>query len=214
MPRLTNSASLHTVYALLMRTKCVHALKTWVRAHVVLILTLHLWQKLLVAAEEEEEQIGDYGRQSAVKPSSVGKLTEAQQDYLRNFDTMMVRASSLAKRLRRRFVVSSAISIVSAGAVPVCVAAEAQGWITATLGALAAAVQALQEMLKDQRRGAQWNLGAAALGRARRRMVYDMAKLQTEIERSARFDQFVHEAEDLLATGAPSIGRLETASAS
>jgi len=166
---------------------------TSLRAYVFIGLVLHAVRLLLLTEEEEGEEVGDFG--SALRtPSLPIELADPnRQRYLDAISSSILSQSRAAQRARRRFLLSNAVSIASAGAVPVVVAMPAPGWVAGALGGLAALVQGLQQLLQDGRMSLEHHVLAVKLSAAKRLL---LLALTTQDEEMA-FGRFASEVEQL-----------------
>ena len=112
---------------------------------------------------DRDETIGYFGS-GAAKPYKPLEIKDpGRAEYVANIESAIAEHSRLARLLRRRYLLSASVSIVAAGAVPVCVAVPVSAWLTALLGGVAAAVQGIQQLLQDGRLSVEHHLLAGRL---------------------------------------------------
>lgn len=136
--------------------------------------------------EEEEEEEDDFGSAAKNPPKPIRLRSKNYARYLGIIDDSIVRHSQLAGRRRLRYLAFTFLSIVSAAAVPVAVSASLPGWITATLGAVAASSQLFQQVLNDGRLATAHHMAARRLSNARRRFLIDLEE-EDETTATRRF---------------------------
>jgi hypothetical protein len=145
--------------------------------------------------DEEEERGGEIG--SVAKPQQLEIAADNYAHYLADIDHSIGRHSRLARRLRDRYIAFVSMSIITASAVPVVIAAHVPGWVAALLGALAATGQGIQQILQDGRLATLHHIAARRLTNARRLLLIDLQ----DVEEAAAFKSFVERAEAAMQVG-------------
>ena len=162
---------------------------------VVLTAMMTMWAQVLLLDEEEEGEglVGSYdGTRKNPPPGLLGHEAE----YLDTVHELILGYSKAARRRLRRHYTLALTAVISASAVPAVVAANAPGWSVAALGALAAASQSCQQLLQDQRIGAESHAMAVVLGSAVRRFRFESV-LGDDLRRRQVFEGFVETVEEL-----------------
>jgi hypothetical protein len=161
-------------------------------------LSLLLVVRLLLLNEEEEEETGgDFGSAARNPPKPIEEVANAyDKRYLRIVDDAIVRHSQLAARLRARYLAFVCLSIGSAAAVPVVVAAGLPGWVAALLGALTATSQGIQQVLQDGRLATAHHSSARRLSDARRHLLIELRHGGQD----EAFERFVERCEEAIET--------------
>ncbi|MCK9898416.1 SLATT domain-containing protein [Frankia sp. AgB32] len=164
--------------------------------HVLLpSIAFAIFSRTLLLEEEEEGAglVGTYDGEDKYRPDD---MRPNQVAYLESIEKMTERYSRMAHFRLRRYFATSAGAIACASAVPVVVAARFPGWIAAALGALAALAQGIQQILQDQRLGAESHAIAVEMSTALRRFRYEAEEVP-ERERDASFRTFVDQMEEI-----------------
>ena len=178
------------------------ALYRTLKAQFELSIALILISRFLLLEEEGEEEeeeegaglIGGYGsRRPRALPES---LLEHERAYLNSVDDYIAAYSRNGKIRRRRYVLLSIAALGCASSVPVSVAANAPGWVAAGLGAGAAILQGSEQLLQDQRIGAESHAMAVLLSQELRRFLYKVRPLSDSQIRAA-FNKFVDQTEEI-----------------
>ncbi|WP_251744969.1 SLATT domain-containing protein [Frankia sp. AiPs1] len=155
-----------------------------------------IFSRTLLLEEEEGEGaglVGTYDREDLYRPDD---MRPNQAAYLDSIEKMTERYSRKARFRLRRYFATSTGAIACASAVPVVVAAGFPSWITAALGALAAVVQGIQQILQDQRLGAESHAIAVEMSTALRRFRYEAEEVP-ERERDTSFHALVDQVEEI-----------------
>lgn len=161
------------------------------------LLAFEIFRKTLLLEEEEEEEeaglVGGYDRFNSYRPSG---LRANQIAYLTSIESVTERYSRMARIRLRRHYATSAGAIACASAVPVVVAAGLPGWVAAALGGAAALAQGVQQVLQDQRLGAESHAIAVEMSTSIRRFKYESEEVSAR-QRNALFRAFVDQMEEI-----------------
>ncbi len=122
-------------------------------------------------------------------------LRPNEEAYLASVERLIDRYTQDGRRRLRRYVLSSVAAMAFASAVPVAIAADASGWVAASLGGAAALALGLQQLLQDQRLGTECHAMAVDLSRAVRRLRYQSDGLSAD-ELRRWFRTFMAEVEE------------------
>jgi hypothetical protein len=133
---------------------------------------------LLLEEEEEEEDPGEFGSHRVRSSKIDDILTELQLEQLHEIEW---RINAYSRASRRRIVRFRTLSIggaALAGAVPVAVATNAPGWVSAVLGAGAALSQTVYGVLEDRKVALHQHRLAVSLSASVRRFRADLADFE------------------------------------
>lgn len=173
----------------------------------LIFIAMRAWHQTTLHDDDDGGDFGGAARTGCL--SEVPALTDNQAAYIESLDAALVRYSTLAAQLRGRFVATGVAGIVSAGGVPIAIAAGLPGWMPAVLGGIAAVSQGVEQLLQNQKRATKFHLLAVELGRLRRSLRYKLGKTRSKATRDALFDSFVAEAELVLESGAARVLAVE-----
>jgi hypothetical protein len=165
-------------------------------ARYITFLSLLMVVRLLFSSREQEDQ-AEAEIDSAAKPQQLEIAGDKYARYLADIDHSITRHSRLARWLRGRYVAFVSMSIITASAVPVVIAAHVPGWVAALLGSLAAVGQGIQQLLQDGRLATLHQLVARRLTSARRLLLIDLEN----VEEAVAFKSFVERAEAAMQLG-------------